>query len=62
MQLTPNQPQLAQSIKRLEMGGGDYLQSLRITLANGDVTKLDFTKSEAVTEPTAAERSLLGAP
>ena len=62
MQLTPNQPQLAQSIKNLEMGGGDYLQSLRITLANGDVTKLDFTKSEAVTEPTAAERSLLGAP
>jgi outer membrane lipoprotein-sorting protein len=62
MQLTPNQPQLAQSIKNLEMGGGDYLQSLRITLANGDVTKLDFTKSEALTEPTAAERSLLGAP
>jgi outer membrane lipoprotein-sorting protein len=62
MHLTPNQPQLAQSIKGLEMGGGDYLQSLRITLANGDVTKLDFTKSEAVTEPTVAERSLLGAP
>ncbi|MFL9964689.1 outer membrane lipoprotein carrier protein LolA [Paraburkholderia sediminicola] len=62
MQLTPNQPQLAQSIKRLEMGGGDYLQSLRITLANGDVTRLDFTQGEAVTEPTAAERSLLGAP
>jgi hypothetical protein len=62
MQLTPNQPQIAQSIKRLEMDGGDYLQSLRITLANGDVTQLDFTKSEAVTEPAAAERSLLGAP
>lgn len=62
MQLTPNQPQIAQSIKRLEMDGGDYLQSLRITLANGDVTKLDFTKSMAVTELTAAERSLFGAP
>ena len=62
MRLTPNQPQLAQSIKRLEMDGGDYLQGLRITLANGDVTQLDFTKSEAVTAPTAAERSLLGAP
>ncbi|NKJ47905.1 hypothetical protein CIC12_14375 [Burkholderia sp. SG-MS1] len=62
MQLTPNQPQIAQSIKRLEMAGGDYLQSLRITLANGDVTKLEFTKSTAVSEPTAAESSLLGAP
>ncbi|CAE6694080.1 outer membrane lipoprotein carrier protein LolA [Paraburkholderia nemoris] len=62
MQLTPNQPQIAQSIKGLQMNGGDYLQSLRITLANGDITKLDFAKSAAVTEPTPAERSLLGAP
>lgn len=62
MQLSPNQPQIAQSIKRLEMDGGDFLQSLRITLANGDVTKLEFAKSAAVSEPTAAERSLLGAP
>ncbi|WP_425605980.1 LolA family protein [Paraburkholderia sejongensis] len=62
MHLTPNQPQLAQSIKGLEMSGGDYLQSLRITLANGDVTKLDFANSAAVAEPTAAERSLFGAP
>ncbi len=62
MQLTPNQPQIAQSIKGLQMNGGDYLQSLRITLANGDITKLDFANSAAVTEPTPAERSLLGAP
>jgi outer membrane lipoprotein-sorting protein len=62
MRLTPNQPQIAQSIKGLEMDGGDYLQSLRITLANGDVTKLEFAKSMAVNEPTPAERSLLGAP
>jgi outer membrane lipoprotein-sorting protein len=61
MQLTPNQPQIAQSIKGLQMNGGDYLQSLRITLANGDITKLDFAKSAAVSEPTPAERSLLGA-
>lgn len=62
MQLTPNQPQIAQSIKGLEMSGGDYLHSLRITLANGDVTTLDFAKSAAVAELTPAERSLLGAP
>lgn len=65
MQLTPNQPQIAQSIKGLAMSGGDYLQSLRITLANGDVTQLEFTKSAAVSGPSelsAAERGLLGAP
>jgi outer membrane lipoprotein-sorting protein len=62
MQLTPNQPQLAQSIKGLEMSGGDYLQALRITLANGDVTRIDFANSAAVSELAPAERTLFGAP
>ncbi|HVE06081.1 MAG TPA: outer membrane lipoprotein carrier protein LolA [Paraburkholderia sp.] len=61
MKLTPNQPQLAQSIKTLQMSGGAYLQTLRITLANGDVTQLDFTGSTAVDQLTPAERALLGA-
>ncbi|CAH2791925.1 MAG: FIG027190: Putative transmembrane protein [uncultured Paraburkholderia sp.] len=62
MQLTPNQPQIAQSIKGLQMSGGDYLQSLRIALANGDTTQLEFSRSETVSEPAPAERTLLGAP
>ena len=61
MQLTPNQPQLAQSIKGLEMSGGDYLQALRITLANGDVTRIDFANSAAVSELPPADRTLFGA-
>jgi outer membrane lipoprotein-sorting protein len=62
MQLTPNQPQLAQAIKELQMSGGNYLRTLRITLASGDVTSLDFTDSTAVTDLTAAEQQLFGAP
>ena len=62
IQLTPNQPQLAQSIKELQMSGGDYLRTLRITLASGDVTSLDFTDSTAVTDLTPAEQQLFGAP
>jgi outer membrane lipoprotein-sorting protein len=62
MQLTPNQPQLAQSIKGLEMSGGDYLRALRITLANGDVTRIDFANSAAVSELPPADRALFGAP
>jgi outer membrane lipoprotein-sorting protein len=62
MQLTPNQPQLAQSIKGLEMSGGDYLQALRIKLANGDVTRIDFANSVAVSELPPADRTLFGAP
>ncbi|SOE62692.1 Outer membrane lipoprotein-sorting protein [Burkholderia sp. D7] len=62
MQLTPNQPQLAQSIKGLEMSGADYLQALRITLANGDVTRIDFANSAAMSELPPADRTLFGAP
>ena len=61
LELKPNQPQLAQSIKGLQMTGGEFLQGLRITLANGDVTQLEFTKSEALSELAPNERTLLGA-
>jgi outer membrane lipoprotein-sorting protein len=61
MQLTPNQPQLAQAIKGLQMEGGDFLKTLRITLANGDVTQIEFANSRAVDELQQSERTLLGA-
>ncbi len=61
MQLTPNQPQLAQAIKGLQMEGGDYLKSLRITLANGDATQIEFAGSKVVDELQPSERTLLGA-
>jgi hypothetical protein len=44
------------------MSGGNYLRNLRITLASGDVTSLDFTDSMAVTDLTPAEQQLFGAP
>lgn len=62
MQLTPNQPQLAQAIKGLQMSGGSYLRTLHITLTNGDVTTLDFSDTATVTDLTSAEQQLFGAP
>lgn len=61
LELKPNQPQLAQSIKGLQMTGGEFLQTLRIALANGDVTQIEFAKSEAVSDLAPDERTLLGA-
>ncbi|MGF6757229.1 LolA family protein [Paraburkholderia sp. GAS42] len=61
MQLTPNQPQIAQAVKGLQMEGGDYLKTLRITLANGDVTQIEFANSKAVDALQPAELTLLGA-
>lgn len=60
MLLTPNQPQLAQSIKSLQMSGGTYLQTLLVTLANGDATALSFEGTSAVTTLTPAEAALFG--
>jgi hypothetical protein len=62
IELTPSQPQLAQSVKRLDMNGGDFLQGLRIALANGDTTQIDFTGSAPAGELSAAERAEFGAP
>jgi outer membrane lipoprotein-sorting protein len=60
--LKPNQPQLAQAIKGLRMTGVVFLRSLRIDLANGDVTRIDFTNSEAADDLPFAERTLLSTP
>lgn len=62
MRLTPNQPQLAQALKELRMEGGAFLQTLSITAANGDSTRIEFADSVAVDVPSPAERALLGAP
>jgi hypothetical protein len=61
MQLTPNQPQLAQAIKAIQMTGGSYLQSLRIALASGDITELQFSETTAITNLTPSEQQLFGA-
>ncbi len=61
LDLKPNQPQLAQAVKGLQMKGGAFLQSLRIELASGDVTQIDFTNNETLDRLPAAERALLGA-
>ena len=46
----------------IDMDGGDFLQGLRITLANGDVTQFDFSGSTAVSELALADQKLFGTP
>jgi hypothetical protein len=62
MRLVPRQPQIAQSLRGIEMDGGDFLQRLRITFANGDLTQYDFSGSEPVSELAPAEQKLFGTP
>ncbi|WP_175958950.1 LolA family protein [Burkholderia pyrrocinia] len=60
MLLRPNQPQLAQAVRTIEMGGGTYLGRLDMTFANGNVTTLEFTRATPVDGPAPAERAWLG--
>ena len=54
LRLVPNQPQLAQSIRALEMTGGDYLRTLRVATPNGDVTVR--AEDASTTAPRTAPR------
>jgi len=62
MRLVPRQPQIAQALRGIEMEGGDFLHSLRITFANGDVTQYDFSGSAQVSELAPADQKLFGTP
>jgi len=59
--LTPNQPQLAQAIKSLRMEGGAFLQTIEMTAANGDTTRIDFSDSERIDALSPAELAVFGA-
>ncbi len=58
--LMPNQPQLAQALKSLRMEGGAFLQTLEMTAANGDTTRIDFSNSERIDALSPAELALFG--
>ncbi|WP_322032752.1 outer membrane lipoprotein carrier protein LolA [Paraburkholderia sp. J76] len=62
MRLVPRQPQIAQALRGIGMEGGDFLRSLRITFANGDVTQYDFSGSTPVSELAPADQTLFGTP
>jgi outer membrane lipoprotein-sorting protein len=58
--LKPDQPQLAQAVKGLRMEGGAYLDSLQLTTAGGDVTRMEFSNSTPLDTLPGAERALFG--
>jgi outer membrane lipoprotein-sorting protein len=62
MRLTPNQPQLAQSIAGLQMSGGDFLQRLTIVLANHDTIQIVFADNVALDALSADEHAQFGVP
>ncbi|HDR9253328.1 outer membrane lipoprotein carrier protein LolA [Burkholderia vietnamiensis] len=61
MVLRPNQPQLAQAVRVLEMSGGAYLGRLDMTFANGNASVLEFARPTPVDAPAPAERAWLEA-
>lgn len=62
IELTPNQPQIAQAIQSLTMTGADSLHSLRVTTARGETVQFDFADTTPITDLSPAERALFEAP
>ena len=54
--------QIAQALRGIEMEGGDFLHSLQITFANGDLTQYEFRGSAQVSELAPADEKLFGTP
>jgi hypothetical protein len=53
--LTPRQTQLARQIKTIRLGGGEFLEDVRIDAVNGDETRIEFRNHQAGA-PTEQER------
>jgi len=59
LQLTPNQAQVKQFLSGLQLEGGEFLDSMRISETSGDSTLIQFSHTESVVELNAAELRLL---
>jgi len=62
MDLSPNQPQLAQVIKSVQLRGGAFLDDLRITFSRGDVTDIVFSQQRALTQLSSQQQRYFGTP
>ncbi len=58
--LLPRQKQLAQFLKRLQLTGGEFVETIRIEPDGEDFTRIEFRKSRGDTALTEAETQLFG--
>jgi len=60
--LIPRQPQLLKSLSLIELSGGQFIETIVITEASGDVATLRFQKTLGATALIESELQLLTAP
>jgi hypothetical protein len=58
--LKPRQAQLAQFLQRLQLTGGEFVESIRIEPGGDDLTRIDFRKSRGDAALSEAETQLFG--
>jgi len=61
MRLVPNQPQIAQVLRQVDLEGGDFVTALDIVQANGDTLQWSFADQHALPAIPARERAWLSA-
>jgi Outer membrane lipoprotein carrier protein LolA-like len=58
--LVPRQAQLAQFLQRLQLAGGEFVETIRIEPGGDDFTRIDFRKSRGDAALTDVEAQLFG--
>ncbi len=62
LRFTPKQERMARVLGHIELGGNDYLQSIRIDLQDGSSTDIRFSQTRDAGELSALEKHALGLP
>lgn len=60
LMLTPKQAQLAQALSLITLSGQQYIETIALNEAGGDVTTLTFSNTEGKSTLSEAEQTMLG--
>lgn len=62
LRFTPRQSRMARVLKDIALKGGEFLDGIEVTMANGETTRIQFANTRDAGEPSAVEAKLLGIP
>jgi outer membrane lipoprotein-sorting protein len=62
LQFTPKQTRVSQVLRDIQLGGGEYLQDIRIDMQDGTQTNIQMTNTRDAGPLTALEKQALGLP
>ncbi|WP_266170229.1 LolA family protein [Dyella subtropica] len=62
LRFTPRQERMGRVLRRIELGGDQFLQSIRVEMQNGESTQIRFSETRDAGPLTVLEKRALGMP